>query len=127
VELLGYYSNLNPLSVLDDESRITKSRREKRGLAEFDNSELVDVCEWTRLSGLLDWHLRRSWDAHVHLEFGDRFPVGKVAVRDLFVLVYEFIQKRGGKTYFLVARAELFKSNSTEIWSSQMSSMFTLP
>jgi hypothetical protein len=24
---------------------------------------------------------------HVHLEFGDRFPVGKVVVRDFFVLV----------------------------------------
>jgi hypothetical protein len=62
------------------------------GLAEFDNSELLDVCEWTPLSGLLDWHFRRSWHVHVHLEFGDRFPVGKVAVRDLFVLVYFSIQ-----------------------------------
>jgi hypothetical protein len=88
VELLGYHSNLNPFSVFDDESWTTKSRREKGGLAEFDNSELLDVCEWTGLSGLIDWHLRRSWHAHVHLKFGGRFPVGKVAVRDLFVLVY---------------------------------------
>jgi hypothetical protein len=57
------------------------------GFAEFDNSELLDVCEWTRLSSMLDWHVRRSWDVQVHLEFGDRFPVGRVAVRDLFVLV----------------------------------------
>jgi hypothetical protein len=45
---------MNSLSVLDDESRTTKSRREKGGLAEFDNSEFLDVGEWTRLSGLLD-------------------------------------------------------------------------
>jgi hypothetical protein len=30
----------------------------------------------------------RSWDVHTYLEFGDRFPVGKVAVRGLFVLGY---------------------------------------
>jgi hypothetical protein len=29
MELLGYHSNLNPLSVLDDESPTTKIRREK--------------------------------------------------------------------------------------------------
>jgi hypothetical protein len=40
--------------------------------------------------GLLDWHLRRSWD--VHLEFGGRFPVGKVAARDFFVLVYGLLK-----------------------------------
>jgi hypothetical protein len=77
MELLGYHSNLNPLTVLDEKSPTTKGRREKGG---FDDSELLDVGEWARRSGLLDWHLRRSWDVHVHLEFGDRFPVGKVAV-----------------------------------------------
>jgi hypothetical protein len=48
MELLGYHSNLNPLSVLDDESPGNGD------LAEFDNSKLLDVCEWTRISGLLD-------------------------------------------------------------------------
>jgi hypothetical protein len=57
MNLLGSPSNLNPLSVLDDESPTIKSGREKGG---FNNSELLDVCEWTRLPGLLDWHLRRS-------------------------------------------------------------------
>jgi hypothetical protein len=83
MELLGYHSNLNPLSVLDDES--PDETPGNGGLAEFDNSELLDVCEWTRLSDLPDSHLRRSWNVHVHLEFCDRFPAGKVAVRDLFV------------------------------------------
>jgi hypothetical protein len=66
------------------------NRRQQKASArrEFDNSELLNAREWTRLSGLLDWHLRRSWDVHVHLKFGDRFLVGKVAVQDLFVLVY---------------------------------------
>jgi hypothetical protein len=80
MDLLGYHSNLNPRSVLDDESPTTKSGGKKGG---FGNSELLDVCEWTRLSSLLDWHLRQSWEVHVHLEFGDLFPVGKVAVRGL--------------------------------------------
>jgi hypothetical protein len=85
VELLGYHSNPNPLSTLGDKSPTAKSDEMpgNGGLAEFDNSELLGVCEWTRLSGLLDWHLRRSWDIYVYLEFGDRFPVGKVTVRDL--------------------------------------------
>jgi hypothetical protein len=82
VDLIGYHSNLNSISVLEDESRTTKSRREKGGLAEFDNSDLLNVDEWTRLSGLLDWHPARSWDVHLHLEFGDRCPAGKVVVRD---------------------------------------------
>jgi hypothetical protein len=45
VELLGCHSNLDPLSVLEDELQTIKSRHEKGGLAEFDNSELLDVCE----------------------------------------------------------------------------------
>jgi hypothetical protein len=87
MEPLGYHSNLNPLSVLDDESPTTKSRREKGGFI-----RLLEPVQGESHQGLLGWHLRRSWDLHVHLEFGDRFPVGKVAVRDLFVLQY------GGKT-----------------------------
>jgi hypothetical protein len=31
MKLFGYHSNLNPLSVLDDESPTTKNRREKGG------------------------------------------------------------------------------------------------
>jgi hypothetical protein len=42
MDVLGYHSNLNPLSVLEDESPTTKSGREKEG---SDNSELLDVCE----------------------------------------------------------------------------------
>jgi hypothetical protein len=82
MEFLGYHSNLNPLSVLDDESPTTKSRREKGGFIR--PSEPV---QGESHQGVLDWQIRWSWDVHVHLEFGDRFPVGKVAVRDLFVLV----------------------------------------
>jgi hypothetical protein len=82
MELLGYHSNLNPLSVLDDESPTIKSRREK---GDFIRS--LAPIQGDSHEGLLDWYLRRSWDVHVHLEFGDRFPIGKVAVRDLFVLV----------------------------------------
>jgi hypothetical protein len=82
MELLGYHSNLNHFSVLDDESLTTENRREKRGFIR--PSEPV---QWESRQGLSDWHLRRSWDIHVHLEFGDSFPVGKVTVRDLFVLV----------------------------------------
>jgi hypothetical protein len=81
MELLGYHSNLNPLSVLDDESPTTKSRREKGGFI-----LPLEPVQGESHQGLLDWHLRRSWDAHVHLEFGDRFPVRKVAFRHLFVL-----------------------------------------
>jgi hypothetical protein len=83
MELLGYHSNLNRLSVLSDESPTAQSRREKGGLI-----RPLDQVQGESHQGLLDWRLRRSWDVHVHLEFGDRFPVGKVAVRDLFVLVY---------------------------------------
>jgi hypothetical protein len=83
MELLGYHSNLNLLSVLDDESPTTQGRREKGGLI-----RPLEPVQPESHQGLLDWHLRRSWDVPVHLEFGDRFPVGKVAVRDLFVLVY---------------------------------------
>jgi hypothetical protein len=79
--LLGYHSNMNPVSVLDDESPTTKSRREKGGFI-----RPLEPTQGNSRQSLLDWHLRRSWD--VHLEFGDHFPVGKVAVRDLFVLVY---------------------------------------
>jgi hypothetical protein len=82
MEFLGYHSNLNPLSVLDDESPTTKSRREKGGFI-----RPLELAQGESDQGLLDWHLRRSWDVHLHLEFGDRFPVGKVAVRDFFVLV----------------------------------------
>jgi hypothetical protein len=83
MELLDYHSNLNPLSVLDNESPTTKSRREKGGLI-----RPLEPVQGEFHQGLLDWHLSRSWGVHVHLEFGDRFPVGKVAVRDLLVLVY---------------------------------------
>jgi hypothetical protein len=80
--LLGYHSNLNPLSVLDNESPTTKSRREKGG-----SIPPLQPVQGESHQGLLDWHLRRSWDVHLHLEFGGCFPVGKVAVRDLFVLI----------------------------------------
>jgi hypothetical protein len=83
MELLGYYSNLNPLSVLDDESLTTKSRREKGGFI-----RPLEPVQGEFHQCLFDWHLRRGWDAHFHLEFGDRFPVGKVAVRDFFAFVY---------------------------------------
>jgi hypothetical protein len=82
MELLSYHSNLNPLSVLDRPPDETPGNA---GLVEFDNSELFNVCEWALFSGVLDWHLRRSWDVHFHLAFDGRFPVGKVSVRDLFV------------------------------------------
>jgi hypothetical protein len=82
MEVLGYHSNLNPLSVLDDESPTTKSRREKGGFI-----RPLEPVQGESHQGLLDLHLRRSRDVHVHLEFGDRFHVGKVAVQDLFVLV----------------------------------------
>jgi hypothetical protein len=83
MEFLGDHSNLNPLSVLADESPITESRRKKGGF----------IRPWEPVQreshqGMLDWHLRRSWDIHVHLEFGDHFPVGKVVVPELFVLIY---------------------------------------
>jgi hypothetical protein len=74
MELPGYHSNLNPLSVLDDESPITK-RGEKGGFI-----RPLEPVQRESHQGLLDWHLRRSWDVYVHLEFGGRFPVGKVAV-----------------------------------------------
>jgi hypothetical protein len=83
VEPLGYHSNLNPLSVIDDESPTTKGRRVKGGFI-----RPLEPVQWESHQGLLDWNLRQRWDIHVHLEFGDRFPVRKVAVRDLFVLVY---------------------------------------
>jgi hypothetical protein len=51
MELFGDHSNLNPLSVLD---RAPDETPGNEGLAEFDNSELLDVCEWARFSGLLD-------------------------------------------------------------------------
>jgi hypothetical protein len=82
MELLGYHSNLNPFSVLD-ESPTTKSRREQGGFI-----RPLEPVQGDSHQCLLNWYLRRSWDIHVHLEFGDRFPVGKVAVRDLFVFVY---------------------------------------
>jgi hypothetical protein len=88
MELLGYHSNLKPLSVLDDESRTTKSRRGKGGFI-----RPLEPVHGECHQDLLDWHLRRSWDVHAHLEFGDRFPVGKVAVRNLFVLVQNRSQK----------------------------------
>jgi hypothetical protein len=75
MELLGDHSNLNPLSALDDESPTTKNRREKGGFI-----RPLEPVQRESHQGLLDWHLRRSWDVHAHLEFGDRFPVGKVAV-----------------------------------------------
>jgi hypothetical protein len=80
MELFGSHSNLNPLSVLDDESPTTKSRREEGGFI-----RPLEPVQGGPYQGLLDWHLRQNWDVHDHLEFGDRFPVGKVAVRDLFV------------------------------------------
>jgi hypothetical protein len=83
MECLGYHSNLNPLSVLGDESPTTKSGREKGGFIRPLKPVQAEFHQ-----DLLDWHLNRSWDVHVHLEFDDRFPVGKVAVRDLFVFVY---------------------------------------
>jgi hypothetical protein len=83
MELLGHHSNLKPLSVLDYESRTTKIRREKGGFI-----RPLDPVQGESHQGLLDWHLSWSWDVHVHLEFGDRFPVGKVAVRDSIVLIY---------------------------------------
>jgi hypothetical protein len=92
MELLRYRSNLNPLSVLEDELPTTKSRRKKGGFI-----RPLEPVQGESHHGLLDWHLRRSWDVHVHLEFGDRFPVGKVAVRDLFVLVHmpiNFVDQR---------------------------------
>jgi hypothetical protein len=67
---LGYHSNLNPISVLDDESPTTKSRREKGGFI-----RRLELVQGDSHQGLLDWHLRRSWDVDVHLEFGHRFPV----------------------------------------------------
>jgi hypothetical protein len=82
MDLLGYHSNLNPLSVLEDESPITKGRHEKGGFI-----RPLQPVHGESHQDLLDWHLRRSWDVHVHLDFDDRFPVGKVAVRDLFVFV----------------------------------------
>jgi hypothetical protein len=78
MELHGYQSNLTPLSVLDDESPTTKGRREKGGFI-----RPLEPVQGESHQGLLDWHLRGSWD--VHLKFSDRFPVGKVAVRALFV------------------------------------------
>jgi hypothetical protein len=80
MELLRYHSNLNPLSVLDDEPPTTKSRCEKGGFI-----RPLELVQGGCPQDLLDWHLRRSWDVQVHLEFGDRFLVGKVAVQDLFV------------------------------------------
>jgi hypothetical protein len=87
MELLGHHSNLNPLSVLDDESPTTKSRRGNGGFI-----RQLEPVQGESHQGLLDWHLRRSWDVHVHSEFGDRFPLGKVAVRNLFVLVYPAVK-----------------------------------
>jgi hypothetical protein len=84
MELFGYHSNPNRLSVLDDESPIAKSQHEKGG-----SIRPWEPVQGESYQGLVDWHIRRSWDVHVHLEFGDRFPVGKVAARDLFVLVYK--------------------------------------
>jgi hypothetical protein len=83
MELLGYQSNLNPLSILDDESPTTKSPREKGGFI-----RPLEPVQGESHQGLLDWHLRRSWDVHVHLELSDCFPVRKVSVRELFVFVY---------------------------------------
>jgi hypothetical protein len=82
VELLGYHPNLNSLSVLDDELLTTKSRCEKEGFI-----RQLEPVQGESHQGLLDWRLRRSWDVHAYLEFGDCFPVGKVAVRGLFVLI----------------------------------------
>jgi hypothetical protein len=76
----GYHSNLNPLSVLDDESPTTESRRKKGGFI-----RPLEPVQGEFHQGLLDWHLRRNWDVDVDLDFGDRFHVGKVTVRDLFV------------------------------------------
>jgi hypothetical protein len=55
MELLGYYSNLNPLSVLDDESPKTKSRREKG-----DFIRPLEPVQGEFHQVLLDWHLGRS-------------------------------------------------------------------
>jgi hypothetical protein len=82
MELLGHHSNLNPLLVLNDESPTTKSGRQKGGFI-----RPLEPVQQDSHQGLLDWHLRRSWDVHIYLEFGGRFPVKKVAVRDLFVSV----------------------------------------
>jgi hypothetical protein len=70
MELLGYHSNLNTLSVLDDESPTAKSRREKGGVI-----RPLEPVQRESHQGLLGWNLRRRWDVHVHLKFGDRFPV----------------------------------------------------
>jgi hypothetical protein len=72
MELLGYHSNLNALSVLDDESPTTKNRCEKGGF-----TRPLELVQGESHQNLLDWHLRKSWDFHIHLELGDRFPVGK--------------------------------------------------
>jgi hypothetical protein len=61
MEFLGYHSNLNPLSVLDDESPTTKSRREKGGFI-----RPLKPVQGESHQGLLDWHLRRSWDVRLH-------------------------------------------------------------
>jgi hypothetical protein len=55
MELLDYHSNLNPLSVLDDESPTTKSRREKGGFI-----RPLKPVQGEFHQKLLDWHLRRS-------------------------------------------------------------------
>jgi hypothetical protein len=83
MEFLGYHSNLITLSVLNDESPTAKIRREKGGFI-----HPLEPVQGESHQGLVNWHLRWSWEVHVHLEFGDRFPVGKVAVRNLFVLIY---------------------------------------
>jgi hypothetical protein len=83
MERLGYHSNLNPLSVLDHESPIAKIPGEKGGFI-----RPLEPVQGGSHQDLLDWHLRRSWDVHVQLEFGNRFPLGKVAVQDLFLSVY---------------------------------------
>jgi hypothetical protein len=57
-ELLGYHSNLNPLSILDDESPTTKSRREKGGLI-----HPLEPVQGESHQGPFDWHLKRSCDA----------------------------------------------------------------
>jgi hypothetical protein len=88
MELLGYHSNLNRLSVLDDESPTTKSRCEKGGFI-----RPLEPVQGKFHQGLLDWHLRQSWDFHVHLEFSNRFPVRKVTVRDLLL----FLKRRTGR------------------------------
>jgi hypothetical protein len=75
MEFFGYHSNLNPLSVLDNESPTTKSRSEKGGFIRS-----LEPVQGESHQGLPDWHLKRSWDVRVHLKFGDRFPVGEMAV-----------------------------------------------